>query len=274
MARIELPQSRLKLRRRRKRLIGGLLACAVLAALCAGFVALAHAPFLMIERIEVAGARSVATTTVEARVAQALEGSYLYMLPRRNILLYPQRSTAAALAREYPVFKSVGLHAVDFRTIAVQIVEREAAALWCPSTSSGQAQECYRMDEDGVVYAAAPEGSEQAFVAYEGDTPGRMPKQFLTPERFRALAALASALSSVQPDDTVRRVAVDPQGDARVYFESGFRLVFAPEDESGDVFERFALARKAEPFVGKPLSAFEYLDLRWGDKLYYKAKAE
>ena len=34
------------------------------------------------------------------------------------------------------------------------------------------------------------------------------------------------------------------------------------------------LALEAEPFKGHALSDFEYLDLRFGDRLYYKLKSE
>ena len=55
-------------------------------------------------------------------------------------------------------------------------------------------------------------------------------------------------------------------------FASGFVLKFALSDAGGDVFERFSLALAAEPFLGRSLSDFLYLDLRFGDKLYYKLK--
>jgi len=49
---------------------------------------------------------------------------------------------------------------------------------------------------------------------------------------------------------------------------------FAVADAAGDTFERFSLALGAGPFLEHPLSDFAYLDLRFGDKLYYKLKKQ
>jgi len=43
-------------------------------------------------------------------------------------------------------------------------------------------------------------------------------------------------------------------------------------DSGADVLERIALALQSEPFAKRSLTDFAYLDLRFGDKLYYKLK--
>ncbi len=198
----------------------------------------------------------------------ALAGSYLYVLPHDNIFIYPNKAIAATLLKKFPEFKSADVYAVDFHTIAVDVAEREPMALWC---SGGG--DCNFMDEDGVVYATAPQGSGQVFVTYQGTSTGvGLPKQFLTPEEFRSLAALVTALSAGEPAGPVRMVVVDQANDVRAYFQNDFLLIFALASAGGDVFERFNLALKADPFKNHKLSDFEYLDLRWGDKLYYKLK--
>jgi len=49
-------------------------------------------------------------------------------------------------------------------------------------------------------------------------------------------------------------------------------VIFALSDSGGDVYERFVLALTAEPFEGRSTGDFEYLDLRFGDRLYYKLR--
>ena len=70
----------------------------------------------------------------------------------------------------------------------------------------------------------------------------------------------------------MQSISVDAVGDVRVMFTNGFTLIFALSDDSGDLFERFSLALSSGPFVAHTLSDFAYLDLRFGDKLYYKLK--
>ena len=66
---------------------------------------------------------------------------------------------------------------------------------------------------------------------------------------------------------------VDSNGDVHIMFASGFTLLFPISADGGDVYQRFTLALQSDPFTSHKLSDFEYLDLRFGDKLYYKLKA-
>src|SRR3989344_2150178 len=276
MARVELPESRLRLRKRRRRVRITIVLAAGILLLLSGAVGLAYLPALQISAVQVEGAQTVSSSAVEAFVRERLEGSYAYTLPKTNIFLYPKRSIARALVAAYPQFASVDVHAVDFHTIAVEIVEREPRALWCWD-------HCYLMDENGVVYGEAPVFSAPVYTTYQGTTTllrqgsagqagERLPKQFLAPGEVLPLSALVDAIMQKIPDERLQEAGVDTQSDVQMYFVGGFIVRFALRDEGGDVFERFTLALSSAPFKDKPLSGFEYLDLRFGDKLYYKEK--
>lgn len=266
MARVPLPASKVRARRRRRRVVGGALALGVVAVLVGGFVWLSHAPFLRITEVLVSGPRTVASSSVEAFVLEQLTGTYGYVLAKNNILLYPQDSIAAALATKYPQFKVVEVQAHDFSTVGVSVIEREPKALWC-------LEACYFMDEDGIVYAPAPTFSSPVYVSYRGRaTDGKLPRQYLTKDEFHELSALAGAFAQKEGAEQLVEVAVDGTGDVRAQFASGFTVLFPLIEEGGDVFERYALARDAEPFKDRAIADFEYLDLRFGDKLYYKER--
>ena len=210
------------------------------------------------------------SSTIEAFVKKRLEGSYIGLFPRNSIFLYPQSGIEADLLKEYPELHRADVHAVDFRSIAVELGERHPVALWCTEGGS-----CSLMDENGVIYAPAPLFSEPVYIEYRGPaqaTTHSELSQYLSPDQFQSLSALASALADKIADDPVRRVSVDDARDVRVELASGFRLTFALSQDAGDIFERFSLALESEPFKGKKLSDFEYLDLRFGDKLYYREK--
>jgi hypothetical protein len=80
--------------------------------------------------------------------------------------------------------------------------------------------------------------------------------------------AISTKLSSTE---ALQRVVVDSSRDVRMYF-THITLLFTLDEQSGDVFERLGVALQSKPFVEHQLSAFEYLDLRFGDKLYYKLR--
>jgi cell division septal protein FtsQ len=273
MPRVELPQSKLRRRRRRRRvlLISGIVLMLVL--LIAGVAWLLRTPFVRVGAIEVSGARSVATSSVEEYVRSQLLGTYLWIFPRNSIFLYPREGIREGLLLRYPELREADVHASNFHTVSVTLSERQPVALWCPSV--GFSGPCSYMDESGIIYAPAPVFSEPVYVEYQGAATGTAQtglRQYLTQAQFQSLAALVVALDEAEADNPVRQVVVEKDGAARAYFQDDFLLIFSSLESGGDVFERFSLALQSAPFKGKKLSDFEYLDLRYGDKLYYKEK--
>jgi cell division septal protein FtsQ len=273
MARVELPESRLRARRKRRRARLALICAGGVLLFAAALVALSYAPFLEVSAVEVAGAQTVATSTIESYVRGQMVGRYLFIFPKRNIFLYPKHDIAAGLLVQYPALKAADVHAKNFHTITAAVVEREPKALWCGTGPS--VGRCLYTDESGIAYAPAA-GDASAYVDYlgpVGDTPvSDTALQYLSGEPFRALTALVDALSQKDPANPVRVVTADAQGDVEARFDDGFVLKFALNDAGGDVFERFGLALQSDPFKAHKLFDFEYLDLRFGDKLYYKLK--
>jgi cell division septal protein FtsQ len=270
MARVELPKSGIKARRRKYRawIIAAVLGL-VLTSI--GLLALlAHAPFMRIATVDVASSGGVASTSVVELVQNQLSGSYFFLFPRNNIFLYPKQDIQESLRVAYPIIKDAQVHAKNFTAIEVSLTLREPAALWCASQDA-----CKLMDEDGVIYADAPQFSAPLYTKYFGSvSTSTSPAQFLTPEEFRSLFALVDALNKKAASTTVAEVSIDQNGDVKALFQNDFALLFASADNGGDVFDRFSLALESDLFKNHTLADFEYLDLRFGEKLYYKLKTK
>ena len=138
--------------------------------------------------------------------------------------------------------------------------------------SAATSSSCFLLDSAGIVFAPALIYSGDAYQKYYGVVVGdTLPRQFLDKERFYSLQSLINALQKKQ-HLRVQTVTSDIHGDVRLTFDGDFAVIFAMTANKGDVFERFGLALMAAPFAARPLSDFEYLDLRFGDTLYYKLK--
>jgi cell division septal protein FtsQ len=235
-------------------------------------VGIAHLPILRVQSVVVSGVETMSTSTIEAFVQARLKGYYGYVFPKNNIFLYPREAIIGDLARTYSLFLSVDVFAEDFQTVAVHAVERKPNALWCTANNSGRVP-CYFMDENGIVYAEAPLFSEPVYVSYYGPAvEAGAPKQYLTRVEFQELSALVDAFTLQLKDQKILSVSVDAERDVHVVFASGFKVLFGLTEASGDVFERFTVAFEHQPLADYTLADVEYLDLRFGDKLYYKLK--
>jgi hypothetical protein len=275
MARVSLPQSKIKARRRKRRIVIASSAAVGFLLVFLLLVWISHLSFMRIDSVEVSGVSALSQDTVKQAVLQDVSGDYLFVFPKNNIFLYPKAATQASLVEQIPTIAKVTVEAKTFHTLSVTIVERARKALWCgTSTVSGGA--CFWLDQDGVAYSAATDlslnNASSTYKQYFGALTGSAPQQFITPDEFHALSALIDALSQNQQFNPIQSVAVDPSKDVRVSFINGFALLFSLDSAGADVYQRFVLALGADAFQGHTLGDFEYLDLRFGDKLYYKLR--
>ena len=290
MTRIALPESKLRARRRRRALVLSLLLVALLAVIGGGLLWALRQSALRVSSVLVAGEKTVASSTIEAEVRESLTGNYFWFMPKDSILLYPRRYIERNLQERHPTFRSVIVHAESLSSISVAVEERFPTALWClpavPAHLSAQAgagqaggsskdmpTPCIFLDDEGVAYALAPEFSGSAYVRYFGALPQDgelLPAQFISKESFRSLSAFVAALG--EKTGGVESVAVEENGDVQAFYKDGFVLKFSLKDDTGVVFQHFTLGLASEAFQGRQLSDFQYLDLRFGDKLYYKLR--
>lgn len=273
MARVDLPQSKLRARRRRQKVFAALAVTALVAAVAGIILGVSWLPHIRVSAIDIEGVEGSRAEAIESVARKHIEGRYLYVFPKSNILIYPKHSLTKDLYDQFPRLAAVQVQARNFRTISIVVHERVPESLWCGRVPEERVP-CVFMDEGGVAYEAAAEFSGTVYTEYFGSTTKTtLPNQYLAPEQFRSLTALVQAFKDKEKERIVR-VVVDEQGDVRATFENGFTLMFVANEDSGDVYARFLLAKTAEPFTTHPLADFEYLDLRFGDRLYYKLKAE
>lgn len=266
------PRPTLRQRRRKRRMLLTWGAALGLVLLFAGAAALAHANFLRIRSVAVAGAQSVAASSLEAAVQEQLAGSYFFLFPKNDIFLYPRAAIAANIAAAFPSVEQASVRADTFTQITLTVVERRPAALWC-GQSIATSSPCLLLDARGVAYAAAPHFSSPVYPVYYGAlaSSAALPAQFLASGQFNSLSALVEALQQ-KAALPLYGVEVAQNGEVSVDFSGGFSIRFLLSQDAGAVVERFALAQTAAPLADHALSAFDYVDLRFGDRVYYKMR--
>lgn len=265
-----LPASKARAKRRRGLYLRLSLAVCALLILVGGAVALAHLRQGRIVSIAVRGTETLSPEDIRAVVSRGISGAYLYLFPKNNILLYPKKSLTAALYEAYPKLQSVDVHFKDFTTIEVEVIERQPDALWC-GTAVAAAQECYFLDAKGLLYAKAPSFSGVVYVTYYGAVSSTtlLNASFLDPNTFRSLAALVAQLGT---EERPVSAEISTESDATITFVSGFKLLFALHDAPEDILSRLSLARASDALKGKPFAALSYIDVRFGNKIYYKVR--
>lgn len=285
----DAPQKRpLPLRARRRRVRAGIIVgiLIVLAGLVFGVHYVSYLPQLSVQRIVVVGAKDVQPQLVSDYVQSILDDGSYHFLSRKNIFLYPAKVIEKDVVANFPRIDSVHASrpALFSTELDVAVTERQPVALWCDPSAL-----CYQMDKSGFIFAVAPVASSTGYV-FQGGLPAQAgiasdsmdstssPQASTNPigklfasTHLPALTALLTELG--QAGFTPQGATVENDSDFSVPLTQGFLLKASFGESPDQLVKNLQLVLVSEPLVGKE-AQLEYVDLRFGDRVYYKLQGQ
>lgn len=268
----------LRTKRRRRRLV--ILAVSVVLLLGVGY-GISYASYLpkfTIQSFEVQGAKELQPEVIRTQVEAVVFDGISRLFSRANIFLYPKTEIETSLKEKFPRIESTSIsrEALFATTVLVSIKERESFARWCPSTSLGAGElggTCYLIDRAGYVFApyATSTNTVSPYV-FHGElsaTTSPLGQTYL-PGKLSSLLALADQLG--QDGFTPREVSVEGK-DFSISFGQGFELRASFGVNVAELVRDLDLVLTSDSLRDKQ-SQLEYIDLRFGNRVYYKLKGE
>ncbi|TSC62951.1 MAG: Uncharacterized protein G01um101448_56 [Parcubacteria group bacterium Gr01-1014_48] len=229
-----------------------------------------RSPGLAIESVRVTGDTVVPAANVVALVESILDTKFLFIFPRKNVLVYPKEMIEYTVVREFDRVLSAAVALGSDNVLMVRIVDRKPFATWCGNVQVVAATDCYFVDEQGTIFASAPYFSGTAFIKYYGvvGTEDPVGRALLDPESFIALGRFILSLRDLglEPQDVV----LGPTGH-EVYFHNGGKIIFNAHDSYPELFNN--LASVLTPIFKDTASSsrkFKYIDLRFDNRVFYK----
>lgn len=271
MSRIIYTPRREQKTRPSRRVLRLALAPAALLALGAAAVAFFRLPPLQIREIKISGLQSFETRVVEERVASHLDGAYFAFLPRRSYFLADAEGLASALRREFPQMEQILAVKRFPNALHVAVIERSLWGIFCNAAEKAPPY-CVYIDPTGFAYDEAPqvEGALILGVERDGEPPavGDIAVERATMDRLRLLKDALAKLDDLAVTGFGLKTRVP--GEIRVKTGEGFVLIFSRDDD----FARTAdvLKRVLNEEIKEKRGRLEYVDLRFGNKVFYKLK--
>lgn len=269
-------------RRRRAFLLRGALALAAAVAIGGALSAITRADALSIGTIEVKGAATVSAEEVKSLATEFLAGKYAYLFPKASALLYPAAALEGAIVARFPRVAAADARLLSPTALSISLTERTPHALLCSPRPEGEGEEgkeptepatpCYFLDETGFVFSKAPEFSGTPFFRYESWASAEDPVGtfFLPAERFRELDFFVASVRSAGTDPV--SLALLPEGDVSLALSGGARILFSEAQDLAEVFENLQAVLSSEVVKEQGVLSLDYLDLRFGNKVFYKFK--
>lgn len=241
-----------------------------------------HIPQLQIEVIEVEGMDAKTALEIQAFAADTLAGTVGGVVPRRMFFAVGSTRLAERIGREFPKLKEVQVRKRFPDSLTIQASERELFAILCndkerdtlsaSTPSASTLVKCAYLDADGIAYSAAPVFAGRLILKIRTDfekiTIGREVFAPALIEKFRFItSALASKMGiAVEWFELSERVP----SEFRVATADGLSLFFRVEDEYENAFR--VLGRVLQDEIGDRREEVDYIDLRFGNKVFYKMK--
>lgn len=264
--------SPLKARRRRVRLAAiGMVLILALALAYAVHLASYMGP-LSISSVSVVGVKKIEPTIVESYVDSQLDDGSFHYMSRRNIFFYPKQVLEEGIVASFPRVRSAQLsRAALFSTeLRVTVEEREPYALWCASEA-----DCYAVDDSGFVFTTAATTTHGEFATsyvFSGDIEGEVIGKRFVPGQFPSLVAVLRVLQQ-ETNLIPSRVRVMQGQDFTVFVEQGFSVKASFGQEPETLARNLDLVLSSEA-MRERIADIEYIDLRFGNRVYYKMKGE
>lgn len=265
---------RLRVKRRRQRIVIGAIGTVLGLALFGGIAGLSHLQRLAVTGVEVQGAVAIPAESLVASVMKGLTSDGFRLFATDNMFLYPQQAIEATLSREFPRIKEVALSRESLlaQAVTVTVKERQPYARWCPGMITERVYSdtrCHLMDAAGFIFAeAAGEATTVPFVFRGGLVTDFAPiGQWYLRGRLADAVALLGKLAAAGHAPT--GLAVESEQYFAVALGTG-PVIYAPFGKDADALvQTLETALKAESLEGR-ISTLEYIDLRFGDRVYYK----
>lgn len=274
--------SKVKETRRKKLLTRVLLAVLLLLILFILSIFISRIESINISNIVVKNEGSVVTKKDILKIANDnIFGKYINTYPKTNIFIYRKNKIESDIYNKFKRIKNVEIERVGFNRIDITIKERTPAGLWCDKKTTVE-EECYFLDEDGYVYADAPMFSGNVFFRNYGNIieKEKIGTNFLNSKKFKEISFFVKSIKDI--DLNPISFFADENGDYEIYLGDnskdysfyGGKIIFNNDDNLGEIFDNLKTILKEKVLtIGSSGDVqLDYIDLRFGKKVFYRLK--
>ena len=238
-------------------------------ALLGGVIYLIKAPWLQAVNVSVSGTNVANPDEISQSVKGMLEGRHLYIFPKTSMIVLSVNKIEDKLERDFSRLSKVDVRRTSASSLHVEVEEYDGKYLWCR-----EGDDCSFMDENGIVFAAAPIFSGSAYIRFYGGANSEIPFSPLSSQQLEYIKTIVDRLEAISLHPTIftfiteHNLAVSfthQDTEAKIYFEPTKDL----EPQLQTLYTGMRSPKFISEYTSKPL---EYIDLRFSNKMVYKFK--
>lgn len=262
--------------------IGGIILC---VAVIMGGIMIVGLHAFEIQKISVNGLRSIHESDIEQEVSFVLIGSYAFgLIPYRSLFVAPIQVITDTIAHRFLLIAEVHIKKEFPHTLVINVRERIMFGILCNDAVQKDAADkeivieeqidiqCVYVDTEGIAYESAPKTEGFLITKISTDAHGiTIGTQAIDPLMMRRITDLNIKLPPIIGSPIVgytllRNVARE----VHVISKSGFSVIINRDDDLDHALSVLGTILKKE--IGSKRNRLDYIDLRFGNKVFYKFK--
>lgn len=278
MAKIRYRSPELVLKRRRT--IKKMTALFVLgfSLLLIGLVFFLRMDRFQIREVSITGTKIIDEKSIRVTVNDTLAGSCLWLIPKTNTFIYSVSSLEKKMLEDYNGILTLNIHREGFQKISIEITERKPHALWCANdfkqdiSSDQEIPDCYFVDYAGLVFEKAPFFSGNVYFVYRGklDKESPLGAHVLDKTTFANFEKFVNSVKTLNVE--VVGVLLKEAGDFDLILSSNTKVMLSQNLSYDEMYNNFSSLIKSDQFATTTLDKIDYIDMRFGNKIFFKTK--
>ena len=268
--------SKIAKRNKTRKNIGLFLKIGLPVGFIVGLILFLRADFLQVQNFEVSGAQALSQIELKSVATKFISGNKFFIIPKSDIFFVNKNQLSALLLSQFPRMETVEVNKQLFsRQINLSVTERGADYLWCSKTD-----ECFFMSKNGLVFEKVGfTGSEfltsssswlepKNKLIFKGGLDGDpIMKNFVTPEKMKVYEKFIESFKSAGV--TIITINIESSDKATAKSNIG-DIIFNPEETDLSISTQNAILLINEEKAKNPNAIFNYIDTRFGNKMFYK----
>lgn len=241
---------------------------ALLILFVVAFVYVLRLPAISIQEIKINGNMFVETSEIEQKTNNILNKKILGLIPVRNIFIFPKRELIESL-KQNPAIVSVDVRKKFFKTISIDIVEQEKEIIYCLNI---ERSDCYYVNKTGFIYAKVEDLiiPEQEIIIFNEKEIKNIKDNILDQKIYSDILLFVKNLA--RQEIKIKEVHIKQDSTIEFVSRTDTRIITSVFDEFEKDFAHLIALFDTNVLTKDQLPNIEYIDVRFGNKVFYKNK--
>jgi cell division septal protein FtsQ len=222
-----------------------------------------RAPFLNIKDVLLFGVQSIDSNILKSKINDILSHDRFFVASGRNMFFYDKDLIIDSIKKDYPQVESVYIKRNLKRELEVTLNEYEAKYVWCRNSS-----DCFFMNDKGLVFRKIDPSQIVDKIVFVSSFEQEPLLSYVIPT-YQMSQYIEMIEKSTMSSLPIERISIQEVNKGTAHTTLG-NIIFNPD--SGEIVKQLqnALVLVSDLKKNNPNIKFEYIDARFGNKIFYK----